>query len=215
MIHDFDRRYWFGASDAKYIYAHTESTKSWRDWWDIKTGRQLNNFTGNIYTKAGNTFEHSILQTWCPGITMDRQILIPELRLRVNLDGNLSDTIVEVKTYQINKKFEVTDGYYYQAQLQMLAWKLEPMMQLIQCQGSPGVVPKNPPLKKHVILAYGLYPDEYYAEYTKDEIEKGTIQIDKGRILEFEIKPSRSVQRKGKKALQRMARKMGKELNDD
>ena len=211
MIHDFDRRYWFGASDAKYIYAHSDATKSWHDWWDIKTGRMMNNFTGNIYTKAGNTFEHSILSAWCPHITMDRQILIPSLRLRVNLDGNLSDTIVEVKTYQINKKFEVTEGYYYQAQLQMLAWKLEPIIQFKECEGCPSVKPKNKPLKRHIILAYGLYPDEYYGQYTKEQIEKGEIPIDKGRLLEFEIKPSRSAQRKGRKTLQRLARKMRKD----
>lgn len=210
MIHDFDRRYWFGASDAKHIYAHTE-TSTWRRWWDTKTGKCRNVFTGNIYTKAGNTFEHSILKSWCSSITMDRQILIPELRLRVNLDGNLPDTIVEVKTHQINRPFEITDGYYYQAQLQMLAWKLEPVMRFKDCEGCPKLKGKNLPLKRHIILSYGLYPDEYYTDYSKERIEDGTVPIDKSRIVVHEIKPSRSVQRKGKKSLQKLAKRLREE----
>jgi hypothetical protein len=210
MIHDYDRRFWFGASDAKYIFSPSVNN-SWRDWWDVKIGKEESKFTGNIYTKAGNTYEHSILKAWNPNLTLDRQILIPNLRFRVNLDGNLDDTIVECKTYQINKKFEVTDGYYYQAQLQMLAWKLEPWMNFVPCDGCPTLKPKNKPLQKHIILAYGLYPDEYYAEYSKEQIENGEIPIDHKRILEFEIKPSRSVQRKGRKSLKKLAKKMRKE----
>jgi len=211
MIHDYDRRYWFGASDAKHIFAQSDSTKSWRDWWDIKTGRIANKFTGNIFTKAGNTYEHSILLSWCPFITMDRQILIPSLRLRVNLDGNLPDTIVEVKTHQIDKPFEITDGYYYQAQLQMLAWKMETYIRFKDCEGCPALKPKNPPLKRHIILSYGLYPDEYYVDYTKGEIENGTIKIDVDRIVEHEIKPSKSVQRRARKTLKRLSRKLRKD----
>lgn len=210
MIHDYDRRYWFGASDAKYIYG-SHNTNSWRDWWDVKIGKDSPSFTGNIYTKAGNTFEHSILKTWNPNVTMDRTIYVPSLRLRVNLDGNLADEIIEVKTYQIDKEFKVTEGYFYQAQLQMLAWKLEPILQFKECEGVPSLVPKNPTLKKHTILAYGLYPDEYYSSFSAEQIEKGEIPIDKKRILSFEISPSRSTQRKGRRMLTKMARQMRKE----
>ena len=141
----------------------------------------------------------------------DRQITIPHLRLRVNLDGNTDDTIYEVKTYQIDKKFEVTDGYYYQAQIQQLAWKLEPSIVFRDCEGVPDVYGKNPQLKHHYILAYGLYPDEYYTEYTDEEIEKGLIPIDKKLIQVFEIKPSRGVQRRARKNLAKLAERLRKE----
>ena len=210
MIHDYDRSHWFGASDSKYIMSPSQSS-SWNDWWKIKCGVTDNPFKGNLYTKAGNTYEHSILHSFVPHAVMDRQIVIPHLRLRVNLDGNTEDTIYEVKTYQIDKKFDVTDGYYYQAQIQQLAWKLEPSIRFKECEGCPDVYGKNPPLAKHFILAYGLYPDEYYAEYTKDAIEKGLIPIDKNRIEVIEIKPSRGVQRRARKNLTKLAKRLRKE----
>ena len=208
MIHDYDRSHWFGASDSKYIMATSHSSKSWNDWWKIKCGIEKNFFMGNLYTKAGNTFEHSILKSYVPHVVFDRQIIIPHLRLRVNLDGNTEDTIYEVKTYQIDKKFEVTDGYYYQAQIQQLAWKLEPSIRFVDCEGCPDVYGKNPPLKNHVILAYGLYPDEYYAEYTDEQIEEGLIPIDKSRIQVFRIKPSRGAQRRARKNLKKLAERL-------
>lgn len=211
MIHDYDRSHWFGASDAKYIMASSQGSKSWNDWWRIKCGVDENLFKGNLYTKAGNTYEHSILKSHLPLVVMDRQIIIPHLRLRVNLDGNTDDTIYEVKTYQIDKKFEVTDGYYYQAQIQQLAWKLEPSIVFKDCEGCPQLYGKNQPLKKHYILAYGLYPDEYYAEYTDEQIENGEIPIDKSRIEVIEIKPSRGVQRRARKTLKKLAERLRKE----
>ena len=211
MIHDNDRSHWFGASDSKYIMDMSQCSKSFEDWWQIKCGIKGNNFFGNIYTKAGNTFEHSILKAWNPSIQFDRQILVPSLRLRVNLDGNLADEIFEVKTYQIDKGFKVTDGYYHQAQLQMLGWKLEPIIQFVECEGQPTLYSKNPTLKRHTILAYGLYPDEYYAEYTEEQIEKGEIPIEKERIKVFEIKPSKGTQRNAKRRLMKLSRRLRKE----
>lgn len=211
MIHDFDRSHWFGASDSKYIMGMSKSSKSWQDWWRVKCGVEQQNFHGNKFTRAGNTFEHSILRTWNPDITFDRQILIPNLRLRVNLDGSLADEIIEVKTYQIDKGFKVTEGYYYQAQLQMLAWQLEPIINWVDCEGQPYLVGKNQPLQKHTILAYGLYPDEYYAEYQPDQIEQGLIPIEKSRIQAYEIKPSRGTMRRARKHLKKLARQLRRE----
>ena len=210
MINDYDRSHWFGASDSKYIMGSQES-KTWNDWWKLKCGIKGNTFLGNIYTKAGNTFEHSILRAWNPCIKYDRQILVPSLRLRVNLDGNLADEIYEVKTYQIDNGFKVTDGYYYQAQLQMLAWNMESYIDFVDCKGKPLLYPKNPPLQKHTILAYGLYPDEYYSEYTDEQIHEGLIPIEKNRIQTFEIKPSRSTMRKARKNLTKLAKRLRKE----
>ena len=211
MIHDYDRSGWFGASDARYIMADSQASQSWEEWWKIKCGVTKGNFYGNIYTKAGNTFEHSILKTYKPSVLFDKQILIPHLCLRVNLDGNTEDTIYEVKTYQIDKGFKVTDAYYYQAQIQMLAWNLEPSIVFKDCEGCPDVYGKNLPLKNHYILAYGLYPDEYYAEYTDEQIEKGLIPIDKNRIKVYPIKPSRGTQRRARKNLKKLSRRLRKE----
>ena len=210
MIHDYDRRYWFGASDGKYIFSD-ERSKSWHDWWDVKCGKSEQNFKGNIYTKAGNTFEHSILKAVAPNAVFDRQIIVPELKLRVNLDGNTEDEILEVKTYQYGKPFRVHDGYFYQAHLQMLAWNMESYINWVDCDSRPDLKKKNPTLKSHKIIAYGLYPDEYYGSYSAEDIEDGNIQIDLERIKVYEIKPSRSIQRKAVKTLRKLAKKLRKE----
>lgn len=211
MIKDYDRSHWFGASDAKYIFSDSQLSNSWRDWWDVKCGRNTTAFGGNVYTRAGNTFEHSILRTYDKRIRFDRQIRIPELRLRVNLDGNTDDEIYEVKTYQIDKAFKVTDAYFHQAQLQMLAWKMEKLINWVDCDGVPKQKSKNLPLKQHYILAYGLYPDEYYATYTDEQIEKGLIPIDRDRIKVYEVGRSRSFERSGKKVLKKLAKRLRKE----
>lgn len=211
MIRDYDRAHWFGASDSKYIMGMSKASKSWNDWWKVKCGIADQAFHGNIYTKAGNTFEHSILKAWNPDVTFDRQILVPNLRLRVNLDGNTDDEIFEVKTYQIDKGFKVSEAYYYQAQMQMLAWKLEPIINWVDCEGQPYLKGKNKPLQKHTILAYGLYPDEYYAEYSHEQIENGEIPIDVSRIQKFEIKPSRGTQRRARKYLKKLSQRLRKE----
>ena len=178
MIHDKDRAHWFGASDARYIFGK-ETNKSWQNWWNIKCGLCEDTFQGNIYTKAGNTWEHSILNS-VGAKTWDRQILIPRYRLRVNLDGNDYDTIYEVKTYQIHKGFEITDGYYNQCQIQMFAWNEERFNLFTEKQ--PTLKKKNPYIGKMYLVSYGLYPDEYYGEYSKEDIENGLLKVDTKRL---------------------------------
>ena len=53
---------------------------------------------------------------------MDEQILIPELRLRVNLDGNTENEIFEVKTHK-KDSFKVSKTYWRQAQVEMYAFE--------------------------------------------------------------------------------------------
>lgn len=210
MIHNYDRSHWFGGSDAKYIFAE-ERNASWREWWEVKCGKCEQSFKGNIYTKAGNTFEHSILKAYDPQIRFDRQIMIPGLRLRVNLDGNTDDVIYEVKTYQINKQFKVTDAYFLQAQLQMFAWENEEFIRFADVKGRPKLKKKNPDLKYHCILAYGLYPDEYYSEYSKEQIENGDIPIDKSRIKITRVGRSRHYQRRARKILKKLSARLERE----
>lgn len=78
----------------------------------------------------------------------DKQILLPELRLRVNLDGNTPSRIYECKTYKVDgisndiKKLKsgiCPKHYWMQAQVQMYASRI---------YGAD-------------IVAYGLLPEDY------------------------------------------------------
>lgn len=120
MIQDKDRAFWFGASDTSYIVGNLE-TASFKKWWLEKMGLRKNELSTKAM-KCGNAFEHKILDT-IPGIRKDHQIIIPELRLRVNYDGDVSPIIYEVKTHKESKPFKVSAAYWRQAQVEMFAYK--------------------------------------------------------------------------------------------
>ena len=102
-------------------------------------------------------------------ITLDRQIIIEKLKLRVNYDGDLDGTIYEIKTHKAEKDFEVTKQYWRQAQVEMYAYKtMEKELEL-------------PPFKKLYIVSYPLFPDEYY-------INREDIQVDMKRVKFTPIK---------------------------
>lgn len=118
MIASQDRSGWFGASDVSYIVGNYE-TKSFVNFWFEKMAFKQNNFT-NEAMLAGTHYEHRILDYInCP--LPDKQIVINELRLRVNLDGNDDNTIYEVKTYKAEKGFKVPLKYKRQVWVQMFA----------------------------------------------------------------------------------------------
>lgn len=118
MIASKDRSGWFGASDVSYIVGNYE-TKSFVNFWFEKMAFKQNNFT-NEAMLAGTHYEHRILDyIHCP--VMDKQIIINELRLRVNLDGNDNEKIYEVKTYKAEKGFKVPLKYKRQVWVQMFA----------------------------------------------------------------------------------------------
>lgn len=118
MISDKDRSGYFGASDTSYIIGNWK-TKTFTNWWLVKLGLAQNNFT-NESMLAGTNYEHKILDSLnIEGLEKDKQIIIG--KLRVNLDGNSSDTIYEVKTYNSKKVFKVSKAYYTQVQVQMYA----------------------------------------------------------------------------------------------
>ena len=211
IIHDFSRSHWLGASDSKYIFATSQISKSWRDWFDLKCGKADSNFHGNINTRAGNWYEHSIVKAYMPDAMCDRQIKIPELRLRVNLDADRivakpkyvrvkgmpqypKSVIIEVKTHRADKPSEVTDGYFKQAQLQMFALK------------RMGIK-----FDEYVMLFYPLYPDEYYAEPSAEDVEEGNLPIDAKRLCPITIKPARSYMRKIPKILRKLAERLERE----
>lgn len=95
------------------------STKTFENWWLEKIGISKNSFSTEA-TKAGNNYEHKILEALeKEDLEMDKQIIID--RLRVNLDGNTESCIYEVKTHKLEKEFKVSKQYWRQAQVEMYA----------------------------------------------------------------------------------------------
>ena len=118
MIQSQDRSYYIGASDTSMVVGNWK-TKSFENWWLEKIGLRQNKLN-NEAIKAGNNYEHKILETLeIEGLEKDKQIIID--RLRVNLDGNTSDCIYEVKTHNADKEFKVSKAYWRQAQVEMYA----------------------------------------------------------------------------------------------
>lgn len=137
MIADKDRSGWFGASDTSYIMGNWK-TKTFAKWWLKKIGIDTSHFD-NKYTLAGTYIEHRILESLDLNLELDKQILIPKLKLRINLDGNTADTIYECKTYKLENGFKVSKGYWRQVQVQMYGFEH----------------------KKAFIVAYGLTEKDY------------------------------------------------------
>ena len=150
MIADKDRSGWFGASDVDYIIGNW-NTKSFLKWWLSKIDISRSHFE-NLAMNAGTHKEHQILEFI--GVTeSDRQIRLPELKLRVNLDGNTEDEIFEVKTYAAAKGFKCPIKYKRQVWVQMYASGL----------------------RKANIAAYGLTEDDYKNYFLP--IDKDRLQI--------------------------------------
>lgn len=103
----------------------------------------------NEYTKAGTNWEHKILDSLhIDGMVKDKQILLPDILLRVNLDGNTAGRIYECKTYKVGsnaasvrqlEQGTCPPGYRNQVQVQMYASKI---------YGAD-------------VVAYGLLPEDY------------------------------------------------------
>ena len=145
MIQNHDRSGWIGASDTSYVIGNWK-TKTWEKWWMQKLGINRDHFE-NEFTKAGTNWEHRILDSLgLPNLEKDKQIIIEDLRLRVNLDGNTPVRIKEVKTYQWEKGWKKTPPKYIdQVQVQMFASEI---------YGAD-------------IVAYGLQPEDY-KNYLRD-----------------------------------------------
>ena len=139
MITDHDRSGYIGASDTQYVVGNWK-TKTWEKWWMQKLGINNDHFE-NEFTKAGTNWEHRILDSLnLTNLEKDKQIIIEDLRLRVNLDGNTPVRIKEVKTYKWEKGWKKTPQKYIdQVQVQMFA------------SGIGGAD----------IVTYGLVPEDY------------------------------------------------------
>ena len=164
MISNHDRSGWIGASDVQFVIGNW-STKTWEKWWMQKLGINTDHFD-NEYTKAGTNWEHRILDSLgLSNLEKDKQIIIEDLRLRVNLDGNTPFRIKEVKTYKVDgisgdisrfKAHQCPERYRKQVQVQMF--------------GSG--------IHEADIVAYGLEPEDY-KNYLRD--------IDPRRLQEIPV----------------------------
>jgi len=117
MIRNKDRSGWFGASDTSMIMGNWK-TKTFEKWWLEKCGVSSRIFHSKAM-QTGTHLEHRILDHL--GIKRrDRQIRQRLLRLRVNLDGETPEEIIEVKTHS-SETFKVSKAYWQQCQVEMFA----------------------------------------------------------------------------------------------
>lgn len=118
MIAQQDRSGWFGASDTAYIIGNWK-TKTFRRWWLQKLGIDSSHYASRAMN-AGTYYEHTVLD-YIGAERRDHQIIIPELLLRVNLDGDAVGRIHEVKTHKAESEFKVTKAYWQHVQVQSFA----------------------------------------------------------------------------------------------
>lgn len=171
MIASQDRSGWFGASDVAMIMGNWK-TESFKKWWLQKLGLTTSTFV-SVAMNAGTYYEHAILDAvHVP--RKDHQILIPEYRLRINLDGDDLGKIFEVKTHSADKEFKVSKAYRQQVNVQMYA-KLK----------EEGKLPVAE------IISYGLREEDYKSFFNpvdKARIKHRPIVYDAGFINEFLVR---------------------------
>lgn len=172
MIHSMDRSGFFGASDTKYIMNDNHQSMTWLKWWDVKLGQRESSFTGNLYTRAGNIFEHEILLAVNPDMILDGQIIYDKYLLRVNYDGWKDGVIYECKTHKANKVYDIPEEHWQQVQVEMYCYQIMQKKWFL------------PEFEKLEIVSYALSPDEYY-------LEPEEVAVDEARILHHQVKYDR------------------------
>lgn len=119
MIASKDRSGYFGASDTDKVVGRWTSA-TFEKWWMQKLGINTGRFE-NKFTAAGTHLEHRILESLGIPMELDKQVILDNLLLRVNLDGNDTDTIYECKTFRLQNGFKLPKKYENQVQVQMFA----------------------------------------------------------------------------------------------
>lgn len=193
MITDKDRSGWFGASDTKNIMLDNHDTKTWKEFWDEKRGRLVKEFNTRE-TYVGTQLEHPILKAIDESINFDRQIILDDMRLRVNYDGDKDGIIYEVKTHRGDKDFLTKNALYQflpkyifgQVQVQMFAWKTAYERGLVDDK-----------YKKLYVVEYPLYREDYDGETEVDfkRIKFHKVSYDKGFIKMYRKKLEPLVER--------------------
>lgn len=143
MITNLDRSGWVGASDIYTLISSRRIKKttqadgsvieteypSWAKFKAVKLGLLKPRSVKTKSMKAGDLYEKPILDAYGQDLQYGKTLLVPELALRVNLDGNTNEhipTIIEVKTYkQVNGGIDraLMKRYYQQVQCQAFAWE--------------------------------------------------------------------------------------------
>lgn len=168
MIRDQDRSGWFGASDASMIMGNW-STKTFEKWWMQKLGLNTDRFVSTAMN-AGTYYEHAVLEA-VGAPRFDHQILLPELLLRVNLDGDAPGRIWECKTHKVEKAYKPTKAHVQQVNVQMYAKLMTEKV-----------------LPDAVIVAYGLEEGDYrnfFREIDRSRIHTYPVGYDAGFIQRF------------------------------
>lgn len=137
-----DRQFCIGASDTQFVMGNWK-TATFMNWWQTKLGVKENNFT-NIYLLTGTSKEHQIADWYAKKynkkLVLDRRVKVRKYKLVVNLDAETKRSIIEIKTFKIDKKkWEIPKKYIEQVQVQMFATKK----------------------RKAKIIAYGLLEEDY------------------------------------------------------
>lgn len=162
MIQSQDRSYYIGCSDTSMVVGNWK-TKTFEKWWLEKIGL-LKNTIKTDAMMAGTNYEHKILDALgIDNLEKDKQIIIENLRLRANLDGNTDTCIYEVKTHNVSKEFKVSKQYWRQAQAEMFAAKTYKLQ----------------------IVSYGLEENDYinyFNEIDKDRIKMTEVTYDENFI---------------------------------
>ena len=96
------------------------------------------NSFSNTAINAGKYKEHQILE-YIGALEMDKQILLPDLLLRINLDGNTGKKIHEAKTFAWVEDWKPPKKYIRQVNVQMFGHES----------------------RDAEIVAYGLLPEDY------------------------------------------------------
>lgn len=126
-ITNLDRSGAFGASDASTMMRNW-GTKTFKEWWMVKTGIFPNPKLDNAGIRAGNFLEVPVLEALdIPGMKFGKEPFVyPHNEyLRVNLDGYTNDTIYEVKcvgktSFEKYRK-KPSKEHWRQCQVQMIA----------------------------------------------------------------------------------------------
>lgn len=148
------------------VLRDNHETRTWKEWWAVKLGLAESEFKGNIYTAAGNKWEHPISEAL--GVTeTDGTLYVPKYRLRVNYDGWKDGVLCEIKTFRGDKEFpyeeNVKNGYWQQCQVEMYCY--------INSVQNTTLPPYLPPIATDskgrpfmLITGYPLDPEEYYSD---------------------------------------------------
>lgn len=122
MIKNNDRKKWFGASDTA-IIAGNWDTKSFFEWWLVKTGLIDSNTPETVAMSLGNKYEIPIIKKICEMKNIKiklgrRPVYNKEYQVRVNYDGIMKDRDVEIKTSKHNH-IKVDNAHWKQCQVEM------------------------------------------------------------------------------------------------